>query len=119
MSTETPEVRRPWGGYTILKKSRSQWAKKLFVNKGARLSLQSHQHRDEIWLALSGKITVVLGSKTFDVKKGDFIFVPKTKKHRIIGKTSACVFEVAYGKVLERDIVRYEDDYGRNINETK
>lgn len=109
----SPEIKRPWGGYTILKKTNTHWAKKLFVNKGARLSLQSHNHRDEIWLVLSGKITVQVGTKKYDADTGDLIFIPKTKKHRIIGKTKACVFEVAYGKVLERDITRYEDDYGR------
>lgn len=113
MPTETPEIKRPWGGYTILNKTKTHWTKKLFVHKGARISLQSHQYRNEIWFVLSGEITVQLGNKKFDAKKGDLIFVPKTKKHRIIGKTKACVFEVAYGKVLERDIVRYEDDYGR------
>ena len=113
MLIEVPEIKRPWGGYTTLNKTNTHWAKKLFVRKNARLSLQSHQFRDEIWLILSGKIIAEVGGKKFDAKKGELIFVPKTKKHRITGKTKACIFEVGYGKVLERDITRYEDDYGR------
>ena len=113
MRNDTPDVVRPWGGYTILKKTKTYWVKKLFINKNARLSLQSHQHRDEIWYVLSGEIKAQIGNKVNNAKVGDIIYVPKQKKHRIIGVTQAYVLEVAFEKVLERDIVRYEDDYGR------
>jgi len=42
-----------------------------------------------------------------------FSIGPIKKKHRIIGINEACVLELAFGRVLETDIVRYEDDYGR------
>ncbi|GAG20997.1 unnamed protein product [marine sediment metagenome] len=113
MYKEIPEVRRPWGGYTILKKTNKYWVKKLFVRKHTRISLQSHQYRDEIWFILSGKIIAFIGNKNYEAKQGDVIFVPKKKKHRIEGISEACILEVAFGRVLERDIVRYEDDYGR------
>lgn len=113
MTKEKPDVIRPWGGYTIIKKTSSHWIKKLYVHKKARLSLQSHQHRDEVWCVLSGEIQAQIGTKCVSVKPGETVFVPKNKKHRIIGVSEACVLEVAFGKVLERDIIRYEDDYGR------
>lgn len=113
MSEKLDEVKRPWGSYAILRKDSSCWVKKIFVNKGARLSLQSHEHRSEVWYVLSGKITVWLGNQRHEASEGEFVYVPKKTKHRIEGITKACVLEVAFGRVLERDIVRYEDDYGR------
>jgi len=113
MRESSPAVIKPWGGYTILKKTRLFWVKKLFINKEARLSLQSHYYRNEVWFILSGHIEAQIGNAFQRATKGDVIFVPIKKKHRIIGVSKACVLEFAFGRVLERDIIRYEDDYGR------
>lgn len=106
-------IKRPWGGYTILKKMENYWVKKLFVHPKARLSLQSHQYREEVWYLLSGTIIAQIGTQKHRGKPGDLFIIPKKKKHRIIGVTEAVILEVAFGKTLETDIVRYEDDYGR------
>ncbi len=113
MKREIPQVKRPWGGYTILKKAQDHWIKKLFVHANARLSLQSHELRDEVWYVLSGSITAHIGTKKHHAQPGDVLYVPKKKKHRIIGVTEAVILEVATGRTLETDIERYEDDYGR------
>lgn len=114
---ETAQVKRPWGGYSIMRKSGGFWVKKLYVNAGARLSLQSHDHRNEVWLVLSGTIAAQIGKTTKEAHVGELVYVPKGVKHRITGLTDAVVLEFAYGKVLEKDIHRYEDDFGR-VNES-
>lgn len=110
---ENAEIVRPWGGYSILKKSKIFWVKKLYVNVDARLSLQSHNQRYEVWYVLSGAIDAQVGNKIQHAQTGDVIYIPLKRKHRIIGVKDACVLEFAFGKVLEHDIIRYEDDYGR------
>jgi len=110
---EHPEVKRPWGGYTIFKKTSSYWVKKLFVSRNSRLSLQSHKLRTEVWVVLEGSIIARVGNKEHKGKKGDFFVVLPKQKHRITGIENACILEIAFGLVLERDITRYEDDYGR------
>lgn len=106
-------IKRPWGGYTILKKTNRFWVKKLLIRQKERFSLQSHCDREEVWFVLSGTILAQIGKERRKGKSGDFFFVPKKKKHRITGITEAVVLEVAFGKTLETDITRYEDDYGR------
>ena len=108
-----PETVRPWGGYTVLKKTKTMWIKKLYLRKNQRLSLQSHALRNEVWFVLSGIAIIQIGKKQTRAQPGDTFFVPKNTKHRISGITRACILEVAFGKVVEKDIVRYEDDYGR------
>ena len=97
-----------------MEKRRDYWLKKLFVKNGEQLSLQSHRKRFEIWVVLKGKIRVKKGDASFILRKGDYIKIDKKEKHRIRGLVDAVVLEAAFGVPEERDIVRYEDMYGRN-----
>lgn len=106
-------VKKPWGCYVIIVKKQNYWVKELIVKKGARLSLQSHKKREEFWIVLSGKINATKGNTKIKMEKSDFIKIDREEKHRIDGITDSKVLELAFGKVEERDITRYEDDYGR------
>lgn len=113
MKNKYSTVEKPWGRYVVLEKKQGYWIKKLFVNKGAKLSLQSHKNRCEIWVVLFGKIEVVKGNSRIKLGEGGYLKINKKEKHRIIGLSNACVLEVALGDVKEKDIVRYQDDYDR------
>ncbi len=104
---------KPWGKYIILEKNKGYWIKKLFVSRGKKISLQSHQDRSEIWSVLSGKIEAIKGKTSYFLETGEFIEINKKQKHRIIALKDSWILEVAFGKVREKDIVRYKDDYGR------
>lgn len=108
------KVSRPWGSYSVLNSTSFYWIKTINVNKGSRLSLQSHRNRCEFWFVLKGDIIAHVGDRQKQAKFGRMFFVSKNVKHRITGITNACVLEFAFGKVSEEDIIRYEDDYGRN-----
>lgn len=107
------KVEKPWGYYQTLDEGPNYWIKKLFVKKDARLSLQSHKERSEIWFVLSGEIIAQKGEQKKNLKTGDMIEIDKNEKHRITGVSEAVVFELALGNPEEDDIVRYEDDYKR------
>jgi mannose-6-phosphate isomerase-like protein (cupin superfamily) len=106
-------VKRPWGKEDIIEKHPGYWIKKLYVKRGKRCSLQSHRHRSELWAVVSGKILATVGSRQIPVSSGEMVMVEKGQKHRIQGITDACIVEVAFGRPLQNDITRYEDDYGR------
>jgi mannose-6-phosphate isomerase-like protein (cupin superfamily) len=107
---------RPWGNYTVLYTDEVCQVKKLLVNPGKRISLQSHKFRAEHWFIVSGQGTAELDGKGIEVGPGDSIDVPIGSKHRIsCGKSSPLVFiEVQTGlSFAEDDIVRFDDDFGR------
>jgi mannose-6-phosphate isomerase-like protein (cupin superfamily) len=56
---------RPWGVYYVMEDSPLYKVKKLVVNSGHRLSLQSHEHRSEHWVVVSGVATVDLRHPEF------------------------------------------------------
>ena len=55
MSIELTE-NRPWGFYTIISDKEDHKVKRIVVNPGKRLSLQSHQKRAEHWFIISWQI---------------------------------------------------------------
>ena len=91
---------------------------KVFVVKPRqRLSLQSHEHRHELWTIVFGQGICTVDDKVYEVASDSFVMVPKGARHRIentSGTEELIISEVQVGDVVsENDIVRYEDDYGR------
>jgi len=110
-------VRRPWGSYTVLEdKGDGYKLKRIEVLPGARLSLQSHQHRSEHWVVVAGTATVVCGDLHKVIAKNGSAYIPIGETHRLEnrGKVLLQLIEVQVGEYLgEDDIERFDDSYGR------
>jgi mannose-6-phosphate isomerase-like protein (cupin superfamily) len=107
---------RPWGSYTVLYTDATCQVKRLVVNAGMRLSLQSHKFRAEHWFVVSGQGTAELDGREIEVGPGNTVDVAIGSKHRITctSATSLVFVEVQTGSSFaEDDIVRYADDFGR------
>ena len=90
--------------------------KRLIVNPGAALSLQKHARRDEHWTVVKGTARVTLDERKFDLRVNESTHIPVGAIHRIENpfEEPAHIIEVQCGDYLgEDDIVRFEDDYGR------
>ena len=108
---------RPWGTWQVLATGHGYAVKEIVVNPGEVLSLQSHAHRAEHWVILSGVADVTIGDDTVRREENDSAFIPVGAKHRISnpGGTPMRFIEVQTGTHLsEADITRYEDRYGRS-----
>ncbi len=110
-------VARPWGSYDTIEVGPRYQVKKLVVKPGASLSLQSHRHRAEHWIVVSGVATVTVGEETRTLLENQSTYIPMGEKHRLanLGTSLLELIEVQSGSYLgEDDIVRYEDKYGRS-----
>jgi len=108
---------RPWGKFEVLSDEAHFKSKIIRVDAGQKISYQSHAKRSEHWIVVKGEATVILEDKEIIVKVGQHIFIPQGAKHRIINSTQSVVefIEVQIGSYFgEDDIVRYQDDYGRD-----
>ncbi|MES2803339.1 MAG: mannose-1-phosphate guanylyltransferase/mannose-6-phosphate isomerase [Bdellovibrionota bacterium] len=108
---------RPWGKFEILKDQDYYKSKIIRVDAGQKISYQSHAKRAEHWIIVRGEAVVILNDQEVPLKTGQHIFIPQGAKHRIINNSNAAVefIEVQVGSYFgEDDIVRYQDDYGRN-----
>jgi mannose-1-phosphate guanylyltransferase/mannose-6-phosphate isomerase len=109
-------VYRPWGWYEGLGLGERFQVKCLSVKPGSQLSLQSHYHRSEHWVVVSGTAEVRVNDKTTILTENESVYIPIGAKHRLgnPGKVPALLVEDQSGSYLgEDDIVRYEDDFNR------
>jgi mannose-1-phosphate guanylyltransferase/mannose-6-phosphate isomerase len=112
------KVNRPWGNFTVLGEDPKGFKlKRIEVAPGARLSLQSHAHRSEHWVVVSGTATVTNGEKVMTVQKNQSTYIPIGSKHRLenLGSEPLHIVEIQVGDYLgEDDIQRYDDNYDRH-----
>jgi mannose-1-phosphate guanylyltransferase/mannose-6-phosphate isomerase len=115
------EVFRPWGSYDSIDNGERFQVKRLSVNPGGVLSLQMHHHRAEHWIVVKGTARVTCNDRTFLLSENESTFIPIGATHRIEnpGKLPLHIVEVQSGSYLgEDDIVRFEDNYGRQGTST-
>ena len=114
--TTPSTVARPWGSYTVLENNQAYKTKKIVVRPGKRLSLQSHFHRNEHWIIVSGTANVTVGEEVKLLQANESTYIPAGHKHRLEnpGLIDLVMIEAQVGEYLEEDdIVRYEDDFNR------
>ena len=110
------KVFRPWGWYDSIESGKYFQVKRLYINPGAKLSLQMHYKRAGHWVVVSGTATATNGEEILTLAAGDSTYIPIGKMHSLENKADEPleIIEVQSGIYLgEDDIVRFEDIYGR------
>ena len=111
------KVYRPWGYFDSIDYGEGFQVKRLFINPGAKLSLQKHQKRAEHWVVVKGIALVTCGEKKYKLTENQSTYIPKGEIHRLENreKNPLEIIEIQTGNYLgEDDIIRLEDDYERN-----
>lgn len=115
--TETVKrTQRPWGWYETVSEVAGNKIKRIGVLPGQQISLQKHHQRAEHWVVVQGVARVTLDERTFDLPTGGHCDIAVGQVHRLANVTTDPVeiVEVQFGSYLgEDDIVRLQDDYGR------
>ena len=66
------------------------------IKPGKGTGLHHHNDVDEIFYVIDGTGTAVLGTKSYDIEAGDFIFIPKNLDHKIRKYDSAGILKVVF-----------------------
>jgi mannose-6-phosphate isomerase-like protein (cupin superfamily) len=76
-----------------------------------------HKKRSEHWVVVNGIASVTIGQEVSILKAGESTYVDIGVVHSLENKTNTMleIIEVQNGVYLgEDDIVRFDDEYGRN-----
>jgi mannose-6-phosphate isomerase-like protein (cupin superfamily) len=109
-------VDKPWGHEIIWAHTDRYVGKLLVINTGKRLSLQHHEVKDEWIRVLSGRLRLTLANdedvlEDRELGPGDGAHVPVLRTHRYTAIETCTLIEVSTPEL--DDVVRLEDDFGR------
>jgi mannose-6-phosphate isomerase-like protein (cupin superfamily) len=109
-------VKKPWGHELIWAHTDSYVGKILVIDAGKRLSLQRHERKDETILVLSGRMLLHQGGldgllSATELGPGDHRRIPAGSIHRFEAIETCELIEVSTPEL--DDVIRLEDDYGR------
>ncbi len=121
MGQEQLFVSRPWGTWQVLDEGAGYKVKRIEVLPGHRLSYQTHAHRSEHWIVVAGIATCLVDGRTVIAHPGQSVHVDVGQAHRIANQhgEDLVIIEIQRGAYTEEDdIVRLDDDYGRDASVT-
>ncbi len=106
---------RPWGKFRSFPYDQAGSIKIITIKPGEALSLQYHMRRSEFWIILDEGLEVTVGDSVWQPRTNEEIFVPRKMAHRVrcIGQKPARIMEIWIGNSEESDIIRLDDEYGR------
>ena len=109
-------VEKPWGHELIWAETDRYVGKVIVVRSGHRLSLQYHERKDESVYVMSGRLRLHLEDdegvvQPLDLDPGDHRHIPTGRRHRFEALERCELIEVSTSEL--GDVVRLEDDYGR------
>ena len=109
-------VEKPWGYELIWAHTDQYVGKVLVIETGRRLSLQRHEQKDERILVQSGRLQLELEDdagvvQTLELGPGEDRHVPTGRIHRYTALERCELIEVSTPEL--DDVVRLEDDFGR------
>lgn len=107
---------RPWGLWVDWYRTPEATLKCMVVRPGARMSLQTHAHRSEVWRVVAGHGEDQGPSPPAPLSPGRTHVVEVGAAHRIAntGTEPLVIVEMQVGRCSEDDIARLEDDYERH-----
>jgi mannose-6-phosphate isomerase len=121
MGEEQLFVSRPWGTWQVLDEGAGYKVKRIEVLPGHRLSYQTHAHRSEHWIVVAGIATCLIDGRMVVAHPGHGVHVAVGQAHRIanVHDELLVIIEIQRGAYTgEDDIVRLDDDYGRDASIT-
>ncbi|HSF85191.1 MAG TPA: cupin domain-containing protein [Acidimicrobiia bacterium] len=109
-------VDKPWGNELIWSVTDAYAAKVITIDAGKRLSLQYHERKTESILVIEGRLLLHLADDAGEIQvhtlePGDHAHVPAGRVHRFEADLDTRLVEVSTPEL--DDVVRIEDDFGR------
>lgn len=102
---------KPWGSERLLEHTDKYALKQIFIRKGYRTSLQKHVQKCETNYIKSGYIRLELDNSFELLEPGKHFTVHPGQVHRITALDDTIIIECSTPEL--DDVIRLEDDYGR------
>lgn len=106
-------VEKPWGYENIWAHTDKYAGKLIHIDKGHKLSLQYHNHKQETLYVLKGTLHLVYEEDIIVMKPGESMHIPTGVVHRMMAPVDDVDLMEVSSPELD-DVVRLLDEYGRS-----
>lgn len=105
---------KPWGHEELMLNQGIVGMKRMVLKPKHQTSYHYHNHKNEVFFIESGKAIVRFESGKKELKKGEFVYIPKQTKHQTYNPGPAKLSILEFGSPhAETDVVRVEDPYAK------
>ena len=91
---------KSWGRFKVIDVEKGSLTVKVTLNPGQAMNYHSHDHRDEVWVVVSGFGRAIIDDKESEVSAGDVITMKAGCKHTIAAITELKLVEVQIGDAI-------------------
>ena len=100
INQEVMFAEKSWGTYRVLQISEGSMTINIFLKAGERMNYHSHQHRDEVWVTVSGRGRTIVDGMIQEIKVGDVVTMQAGCRHIVIADTDLQIIEIQIGKEI-------------------
>ncbi len=106
---------KSWGDLKVVDVEKSSMTIKATLNPGKSMSYHSHNHRNEVWVVISGEGKAIVDDMERKVKAGDVITMSAGCRHTVMADTELKLIEVQLGEDINvYDKRKFEPAIERN-----
>lgn len=91
---------KSWGNFKVVDVEPGSMTIKVTLNAGHSMNYHSHNHRDEVWVVISGQGRTVIEGIEEKVQPGDVVKMKAGCKHTVIADTELKLIEVQIGEAI-------------------
>ena len=95
-----PFVDKSWGSFRVLEVEEESLTIKVTLNPGHSMNYHSHQHRDEVWVVISGEGRAVVDGVQQAIRAGDVISMKAGCRHTVFADSELKLIEVQLGSEI-------------------
>jgi len=89
---------KSWGSFRVISVEEESLVINVTLNKGHFMNYHSHQHRDEVWVVVSGSGRTLIDGVYGSINVGDVVKMKAGCKHTVFADTQLKLVEVQLGK---------------------
>ena len=91
---------KSWGSFRVLEVEEESLTIKVTLNPGHSMNYHSHQHRDEVWVVISGEGRTVVDGVQQAIRTGDVISMKAGCRHTVFADSELKLIEVQMGREI-------------------
>lgn len=91
---------KSWGSFRVVDVESMSLTIKVTLNPGHSMNYHSHQHRDEVWVVISGEGRTIVEGTERKVKPGDVVTMTAGQRHTVIADSELKMIEVQMGEYI-------------------